>query len=85
MNCRVKDVYIALGHVLNSPRAFGLEERMPKTLEQALTRMQQELLAELKDEAEDKDLLERELAQDADTHPYPFTTMTSFALTREDN
>ncbi len=85
MNYRVKDVYIALGHVLNNPTAFGLQERMPSSLEQALTRMQQELLAELKDEAEDKDLLEQELAQDADTQPYPFTTVTSFALSSEEN
>lgn len=40
---RVSIVYKALGRVLNSPQSFGLGERPPKPLIEALTAMRQSL------------------------------------------
>ena len=83
MKNRVKDVYLSLGNILNNPRAFGLDERAPKALADALTRMQQELFEELKEELTEEELLAEELSQDADHPAFPAVTSTSFAL-RED-
>ncbi|HZU29657.1 MAG TPA: hypothetical protein VFB79_00990 [Candidatus Angelobacter sp.] len=85
MNNRIKDVYLGLGHVLNNPKVFGLGERAPKILEEALSRMQQELFEELKEQLHEDDSLSLELSQDADCSRAPFVTSTSFTLKREGN
>jgi hypothetical protein len=65
---RVLLVYKALGRVLNSPQSFGLGERPPKLLTEALCAMRQSLREELLEENElsSGDWLSRELSQDAD-------------------
>jgi len=80
MNDRVKHVYLMLGNVLNNPRAFGLEERIPKPLQDALSRMQREMMEELREESTEEDFLPAELSQDADRDAYAAVTSTSFAL-----
>jgi hypothetical protein len=80
MSDRVKHVYLMLGNVLNNPRAFGLEERIPKPLQDALNRMQREMMEELREEATEEDFLPAELSQDADKHAYTAVMSTSFAL-----
>lgn len=77
MKNRVKEVYLALGRVLNSPKAFGMGERAPKALEEALSRMQLELMQELREEMSEEDFLAMELSQDAD---FPAVTSTSFTV-----
>jgi hypothetical protein len=80
MKDRIKHVYLTLGHVLNNPRAFGLEERPPKPLLDALSKMQRELMEELREEASEADFLPAELSQDADA-PYATAVIsTSFTL-----
>lgn len=79
MKNRIKALYFDVGRVLNNPTAFGLEERMPKALGDALTRIQCELLEELKEEELEPGFLAQELSQDAD-HPVPGFTSTSFEL-----
>ena len=44
---RIKVVYNDLGRVLNSPESFGLGERAPNPLVNALTAMRQNLREEL--------------------------------------
>ncbi len=83
MKNRIKEVYLMLGHVLNNPKAFGMEERMPKSLEGALSQMQHELLKELREEASDQDTLTAELSQDADRYVFPAVSVTSFSLHSE--
>jgi hypothetical protein len=39
MKDRIKEVYLMLGHVLNNPKAFGMEERMPKSRKPGKTRI----------------------------------------------
>lgn len=80
MEQRVKNVYLMLGHILNNPRAFGLEERLPKALEEALSKMQLDLMHELRDEMSEADFLAMELSQDADRDDFPAVTSTSFTL-----
>jgi len=65
---RVFIVYKALGRVLNNPQSFGLGERPPKRLTEALTSMRQSLRDELVEENElsSTDWLSSELSQDAD-------------------
>jgi hypothetical protein len=65
---RVLLVYKALGRVLNSPQSFGLGDRAPKPLTEALTAMRQSLREELAEENElsSGDWLSRDLSQDAD-------------------
>ena len=65
---RVLLVYKALGRVLNSPQAFGLDERPPKPLIEALCAMRQNLRAELVEakQLSSEDWLSRDLSQDAD-------------------
>jgi hypothetical protein len=69
---RVMMVYKALGRVLNSPQSFGLSERPPKPLTDALCEMRRSLREELVEENElaSSDWLSCELAQDADPHPH---------------
>ena len=57
-----------LGRVLSDPRSFGLDERIPRSLEDALTKLRQELSEELRDETPEEEFLETELSQDADHH-----------------
>jgi hypothetical protein len=80
MKDRVKDVYLMLGQILNNPKAFGLEERPPKALNEALNKMQLDLLHELKEEMAEEDFLVIELSQDADHEAFPSVTSTSFSL-----
>jgi hypothetical protein len=80
MKDRIKHVYLTLGHVLNNPRAFGLEERPPKPLLDALSKMQRELMEELREEASEDDFLPAELSQDADPHGVAAFISTSFTL-----
>lgn len=80
MKDRVKEVYLMLGRVLNNPRAFGLEERLPKALDEALSRMQLDLMHELKEEMPQESFLAMELSQDADRETFPEVTSTSFTL-----
>jgi hypothetical protein len=83
MKNRVKEVYLMLGHVLNNPAVFGLGERMPRPLVDALGQMQHELLGELREEASDRDTLSAELAQDGDNYAFPALTSVSFAIREE--
>jgi hypothetical protein len=80
MKDRLKDVYLMLGHILNNPRAFGLEERLPKALDEALSKMQLNLMHELREEMSEQDFLAMELSQDADSEAFPEITSTSFTL-----
>jgi hypothetical protein len=80
MKDRLKDVYLMLGHILNNPSAFGLEERLPKALDEALSKMQLDLMHELKEEMSEQDFLAMELSQDADSEAFPEITSTSFTL-----
>jgi len=68
MKSRLKEIYAMLGRVPNDPRAFGLDERIPRSLEDALTKLRQELIEELRDETHEEEFLETELSQDADRH-----------------
>ena len=67
---RIVEVYRTLGRVLNNPEAFGLGQRAPRLLVEELTMSRHTLLEELKEQkqwlADDEDLLEAELSQDAD-------------------
>lgn len=80
MKNRMKDLYLEIGRVLNNPQAFGLEERMPKRLADALTRIQSKLMEELREEELEYDFLALELSQDADGHSLRGFTETSFEL-----
>ena len=80
MKNRIKEIYLTLGHILNNPRAFGLEERPPKALNEALSKMQLDLLHELREEMSEEEFLEMELSQDADYEAFPEVTSTSFTL-----
>ena len=66
MKSRLKEIYVMLGRVLNNPRSFGLGERIPRSLEDALTKLRLELMEELRDETLEEEFLETELSQDAD-------------------
>jgi hypothetical protein len=65
---RVLLVYKALGRVLNSPQSFGLSDRPPRPLIEALTAMRQSLREEIAEENElsSGDWLSSQLSQDAD-------------------
>jgi hypothetical protein len=80
MKNRIKGLYLDIGRVLNSPAAFGLGERMPTELAEALTRIQCELLEELREEGLEPEFLAQELSQDADQCPVPGFMSTSFEL-----
>jgi len=68
MKSRLKEIYAMLGRVLNDPISFGLDERIPRSLEDALTKLRQALMEELRDETPEEEFLETELSQDADWH-----------------
>ena len=70
---RVMLVYKGLGRVLNNPQSFGLGDRAPKSLVEALSEMRQSLREELVEERElsSEDWLSGELSQDADPHTSP--------------
>ena len=72
---RVSLVYKALGRLLDNPQSFGLGERMPKPLADALRSMRRSLREELAEENElsSRDWLSCELSQDADHRPQPKT------------
>jgi hypothetical protein len=57
-----------------------MEERLPKALDEALSKMQLDLMHELRDEMSEEDFLAMELSQDADREAFPEITSTSFAL-----
>ena len=80
MNTRLKHIYLLVGRVLNDPRAFGLEERAPKALECALTKIQSELMKELQEEVSEEDFLMAELSQDADCPVLAGVTSTTFSV-----
>lgn len=80
MKNRLRDVYLEIGRVLNNPQAFGLEERMPKRLIESLTKVQLELLEELREQGVQEDSLAQELSLDADRHALRGYTSTSFEL-----
>jgi hypothetical protein len=80
MKNRIKNLYFDVGSILNDPKAFGLEERMPKALSDALTRIQSELMEELREEGYEEDLLTQELSQDADGADCSGFTSISFEL-----
>jgi hypothetical protein len=64
---RIKEVYRDLGRVLDSPEHFGLGERAPSLLVNALTAMRQKLKEELIElKRSPNDYLAAELSQDAD-------------------
>jgi hypothetical protein len=80
MNSRLKHIYLLVGRVLNNPRAFGLEERPPRALEAALTKIQSELMKELQAEISEEEFLAAELSQDADSPVLTGVTSTSFTV-----
>jgi hypothetical protein len=80
MRNQLKDIYLLLGRVLNNPRAFGLGDRVPKALDDALSKLRKELMAELREEGPDEDFLEIELSQDADCQAFPVVTAKPFSL-----
>jgi hypothetical protein len=80
MKDRIKDLYLEIGHVLNNPTAFGLEERMPKALAETLSKIQSELLEELRAGGLERDFLDQELSQDTDRREVPGFTSISFEL-----
>lgn len=65
---RVLLVYRMLGQVLNDPQSFGLGDRVPKPLVEALSTMRQTLREELAEQNQlsAEDWLSDELSQDAD-------------------
>jgi hypothetical protein len=82
---RIKSLYLEIGQVLNSPERFGLPERMPKPLVDVLTKIQLELMQELRERGVEEDFvaqdfLSEELSQDADRHAFQGVTSTSFEL-----
>jgi hypothetical protein len=78
MNSRLKHIYLLVGRMLNNPSAFGLEERPPKALGDALTKVQTELMKELQEEISEEEFLSAELSQDADGPVLTGVTSTSF-------
>ena len=68
---RLMLVYKTLGQVLNSPRSFGLGERVPQALIDALTASRHWLREEMLEDNQQssKDWLSCELSQDADRGP----------------
>lgn len=80
MKDRIKNLYLEIGEVLNNPERFGLAERMPERLGDVLTRIQLELMEELRERGEGDGFLAEELSQDADLHAIRGVTSTSFEL-----
>lgn len=66
MKTLTKDLYLAVGRILNDPKSFGLTEGAPKQLVSALTSIQHGLFQVLNEELGEEDSLIFELSQDAD-------------------
>ena len=85
MKSRLIGLYFDVGRVLNNPEAFGLGEGMPKALGDFLTRIQSELMEELRGEGpEADDLLAHELSRNAERHAFPRLTSTWFELPKRE-
>ena len=84
MNSRLKHIYLLVGRVLNDPIAFGLGERPPKALGDALTKIQSELMKELQEEISEKSFLAAELSQDADVPLLTGVTSASFTVQKSE-
>lgn len=82
MNQRVKNAYVELGQILENPRAFGFDERIPRALANKLDNVRRQLFEALREESPDDDNLAKELSQDSDSTSTPFVTSTSFTLTK---
>jgi hypothetical protein len=69
LTSRIKQVHRDLGRILDTPESFGLGERAPVPLVNALTTMRQNLRDELIElrQWESDDDLPAELSQDSDT------------------
>ena len=69
LTSRIKQVHRDLGRILDGPGLFGLGERAPVPLVNALTTMRQQLREELIElrQWESGDDLPAELSQDSDT------------------
>ena len=52
----------------------------PKALNEALSKMQLDLMHELREEISEEEFLEMELSQDADREAFPEVTSTSFTV-----
>lgn len=65
---RLMQVYKMLGQLLNNPQSFGLSERPPKLLVEALSTMRKNVREELVEEDQllAEDWMSSELSQDAD-------------------
>ena len=83
MKHRIKDLYLDVGRVLNNPEAFGLEERPPTALIEALTRIQMELIEELREQGFELESLHAELSQ-ADEPNLRGMSETSFTLCKSE-
>jgi hypothetical protein len=68
MLAQLMEVYRGLGKILDNPTAYGLQERAPKQLVDALTEIRSTLMHEMRSNTEDPDYdwLAAELSQDAD-------------------
>ena len=71
MRDRIREAYLTLGRILNDPARFGLGQKTPRALADALSLARQGLMEELREEAAESDFLARELSQDADRHALP--------------
>lgn len=80
MRDRIREVYLTLGRILNNPARFGLGQKTPMALDEALSLARQDLMAELREEPAESDFLATELSQDADCHVGPRVSATSFSL-----
>jgi hypothetical protein len=80
MKSRLNEIYVMLGRVLNNPKAFGLGQRAPKSLEDAITKLRLELMEELREGILEEEFLETELSQDADRHVIRRSKAAGFPL-----
>ena len=80
MKSRLKEIYVMLGQVLNNPRSFGLGERIPRSLEDALSKLRLELMEELRENTPEEEFLETELSQDADRQVIRRSKTAAFPL-----
>lgn len=80
MKSRLNEIYVMLGRVINNPRSFGLSERIPRSLEEALTRLRLELMEELREGTLEEEFLETELSQDADRQVIRRSKAAAFPL-----
>jgi hypothetical protein len=68
MLAQLMEVHRKIGKILDNPISFGLEERAPKQLIDALTEIRTKLMHEMRSQTDDPDYdwLAAELSQDAD-------------------